>query len=358
MGDEQDGIRTDTGLPPALVGAAVYQGVPIVMRSAFNSIPHGLAMLTMSGEPIRESYGTPLGDLAGFTRHEVHAIQDFAKQQGVTMPIVAGAAGGEGGEMIDKLGPLRKLLARISGDVAEEDVIPHIALSTSSVPHALHEIGHASSIAGSDQLRRVFQGLGKTLGQSSAIGSILRAALAGSVLAPPNEDSSKTRQFVYDHAPELVGATMVPELLEEGRASVKALQGAASHGPGVAKTLLELAPAFGTYAAAAAAPVFATVLARRIVAALEARRQNEAKTAAAEQGNEVKAPGALRADASSAWQIGMNPPKPKTIGPTSRIGTNPGGSATAKPPSKTSYFKDQLDSLNSPQRGSRLATTV
>jgi hypothetical protein len=80
------------------------------------------------------------------------------------------------------------------------------------------------------------------------------------------------------------------------------------------------------------------------------------KRAAADPNAQVKAPGALRTSASSAWNIGMNPPKPKTIQPTTKPGAEASSRAIAKPPSKTSYYKDVLSSLNDPQRGSRLAT--
>lgn len=357
MADENNTVE------PALAGAAVYQGLPIIAGPVLSDLPHTLATLVASGNKIDAPMGTPLSRIAEFTRAEVDAIKGFARQQGVTIPIVAGGPGGEGAMMVDNAGPLRKLLLRITGELpaGTPDVVPHIALNQASVPHALHEIGHASPIAGSDRLRRIFQGLGKAIGQGSMTGNVLRAAIAGNVFAPPDENASGVRRFVYDQAPALVGATMVPELLEEGRASLKALRGARQFGPGIGRTLLELVPAYGTYVAGAAAPVLATILAKRIVQALRKRNASptaapEEKNASAAPGAEVKAPGVLRASAASAWKIGENPPKPKTIGPNSNIGSSAAGRAPAKPPSKTAYYKDMLDTLYNPQRGSRLAT--
>ncbi len=354
--DEED--RQRSPIPAALAGTAIYEGLPIVAAPLLSDVPHGLATMVMSGEPIESEFGTPISRLAEFTRSEVNAIQDFARQQGVSVPIMAAGPGLESGYFIDHQGPLRRLMSRVTGDAeGAADVVPHIALSQGSVPHALHEIGHASPIAGSDQLRHTFQGIARMLGQGSGIGNVLRGVIAGNVIAPPGDDASPMRQFAYNNAPALVGATMVPELIEEGRASLKALQGSREFGPGILRTLAELAPAFGTYVASAAAPVLATILAKHVVTALRGAAANEAtKTAAAAAGAEVKAPGALRASASSAWQVGMNPPKPKTIEPNARIGDAASGRATAKPPSKTSYYKDMLGSLYNPARGSRLAT--
>lgn len=354
MDDDED-TDDSPSVPPALAGAAVYEGVPIVMAPMLSDIPHAVATMAMSGDPIDASFGTPLSRIAEFTRSEVNTLQNFARQQGVDVPMVAAGKGLDSGYFIDRQGPIRRLLASITGDAAEAgEVVPHIALSTSSMPHAMHEIGHASPILGSDELRRNFQALGRTMGQGSLIGNLVRAAIAGNALMPPGQDASTVRQFAYNNAPALVGATMVPELLEEGRASLKAIQGAREHGTGVLRTIAELTPAFGTYVASAAAPVIATIIAKHVANVLRGAGDKE-KTAAPMPGAEVKAPGALRASASSAWNIGQNPPKPKTIGPKP-MGSDASGRATAKPPSKTSFYKDMLSSLYNPGRGSRLAT--
>lgn len=70
---------------------------------------------------------------------------------------------------------------------------------------------------------------------------------------------------------------------------------------------------------------------------------------AAAVGNEVRAPGILRTQASASWRVGGNPPRPKS--------TRPGKAKdmpTAKPPSKTSFFSDMAESLADPKRGFRI----
>lgn len=368
MADEREDVdvQGELGIAPALAAAAAFEGLPRVMSPLTSDVPHGLAKMLMTGVPLEATAGTPLGRLSEFTREEARAISDFAKRQGVTVPIIAAGPGFESGYFMDRPGVLRRLLMRVAGEPAGE-VVPHIGLSRSSVPQALHEIGHASPIAGSHDLRRVLQSMGKTLGTGSLIGHLVRGGIAASTAVAPKEDAP-VHQFIYDNAPALVAATTVPELAEEARASLKALRGARASGIGPGRALAELAPSFGTYVAAAAAPVFATILAKRIVEALRgaAAAKRDERTAELQEkvgaaGDvgaappQVKAPGLLRASANSAWRMGMNPPKPKSIGPGA-IGTPAKERAPAKPPSKTSFYKDLLQSLYSPGRGSRMAT--
>lgn len=363
MADEREDVdvQGELGVSPALAAAAAFEGLPRVLSPLTSDAPHGLAKMLMSGTPIEGKAGTPLGKISEFTREEARAIADYAKRQGVTVPIIAAGPGFESGYFMDRPGLLRRLLMRVAGEPAG-DVVPHIGLSRSSVPQALHEIGHASPIAGSHDLRRALQSMGKTLGTGSLVGHLVRGGIAASTAVAPKEDA-RVHQFVYDNAPALVAATTVPELAEEARASLKALRGARASGIGTGRALAELAPSFGTYVAAAAAPVFATILAKRIVEALRgaaaAKRDERAvelqeKVAAPMPGAEVKAPGLLRASASSAWRMGASVPKPKSIGPGT-IGTPAKTREPAKPPSKTSFYKDLLQSLYSPGRGSRMA---
>lgn len=363
--DEDSTIEDESDKPsvsPALAGAAVYAGSPAVMGPMFG-LPFLAAKGLQSGVPIEADIGTPIQRLAEFTKEEVRAIRGFAEERGVTVPIVRGAdelAGG-GSYFADADTPLSRLISKIT---KEPRVPTHIGLANTSVPQALHEIGHASPIFGSDKLRQALLTLSHGLGQTSNIGHVLRLGLASSVFVPPTEDSSPTRQFLYNNAPALVGATMVPQLLEEARASTNAMRGAREFGPGLARTFAELGPNFATYLAGAAAPVIATILAKRVVAALRDRfsqdpqqaAEGETKTSAPMPGNEVKAPGILRSSASSAWKVGGNPPKPKTIPPNATPGSLAGGRATAKPPSKTSFYKDLISTLYNPARGSRLST--
>ena len=352
MSDEDERSDERPSVSPMLAGMAAYEGLPILAAPLLGDVPYGLAKLVMSGEPIQAKYNTPISQLAEFSRSEARAIRDFAERQGVTLPIVAAGPGRDSGYMYDPAKPIQRLIDRLSGESSRP---PHIGLASSSVPHAMHEIGHATPLAGSDTLRRTFQSLGNVLSQGSMIGNLIRSGLVANALIPPGEDASDTRRFLYENAPAAVGATLLPELAEEGRASYHAIRGAGKYGPGVLRTVAELTPAFGTYLAAAAAPIIATVLAKRIAEALRHRGETP-KTAAPMAGAEVKAPGLLRTGASSAWHIGESPPKPKTISPAARIGTEGRERAAAKPPSKTSFYKDLLESLYNPQRGSRLAT--
>lgn len=366
-GSVEEDVRSELGISPTLAAAAAFEGVPRVLAPVLSDAPHGLAKFLMSGQPIEAGVGTPLGRLSEFTRSEAKAISDFARKQGVDLPIIAAGKGFESGYFMDNPGPIRSLLLRLAGEPASE-VVPHIGLNRSSIPQAFHEIGHASPIAGSHDLRRTLQSLGKTIGTGSSIGHLLRAGLASSALMPPDEDSSRAHRFIYENSPALVAATTLPELAEEARASYKAVRGAREAGYGTLKVLGELAPSFGTYVAAAAAPVIATLLAKKLVEVLrssakdraerrmerlEARRYD--KYAAPMSGAEVKAPGLLRTSASAAWRMGTSPPKPKSIGPGA-VGTPAKERAQAKPPSKQSFYKDMLESLYNPARGSRLAT--
>jgi hypothetical protein len=349
-----------TGISPALAGAATFEGVPRVFRHALEDAPHGLSSLLASGKPITAEFATPLRRIAEFTRGEVSAIQDFARRSGVTAPIVAGHESIPSGYFFDPdllSSRLGRLMMRLGGK-KPGNVAMHIGLSRSSVPHALHEIGHASPVLGSHGARRALQGIGSLLGAGSSIGGLARMGLAGSVLLPPGEDASATRQFLYDKAPVLVGATFAPELLEEGRASMRALRGARKAGVGVLNTAKELAPAFSTYLGAAAAPILATLIAKKVVRALRGEDDDDGqeKQGAARAGAEVKAPGILRTSAASAWNIGgPTPPKPKSIKPNARIGDPARTRAPAKPPSNRAYHKDLLASLYNPQRGFRIS---
>jgi hypothetical protein len=354
-------LKKELGVSPALAGAAVHEGLPMITRHLWQDAPVGLANILASGTEIKSDAGTPLKNIAEFTRKEVKAIQNFARESGVKVPIIAGLdpelRKAKVGYFADPDMPaekLKRVIARLFGAEGKAMAPSHVGLARSSVPHALHEIGHAAPIAGSHRARRVLQDVGSMMGRGMP-GTLSRLALAGNVLAPPDEDASSARQFAYKNAPALVGATFLPELLEEGRASGRAIAGARRHGLGTLKAIKELAPAFGTYAAAAAAPVLATLIAKNLVKALHAR--GEEKKAAAKPGTEVKAPGILRNSASSAWHIGgQTPPKPKSIKPNSRLDATARGRTQSKPPSNREYHKDLLKSLYNPQRGFRIAT--
>jgi len=293
----------------------------------------------MTGAPrILATAGTPLKDLAEFTRQEIDDLTAFAARRGVTADMVAGQA------RFDL--PSTDRRSGSSFNQAENQ----IRIRRGSVPEVMHEIGHASPIAGSESLRRSWQGIASQLG-SGPIGKVIRALLIANVVSPDGAEGTGARPFAAAHAPGLVAATYVPELIEEARATATAMAGARKFGPGAMAVAREMLPAFGTYAAHAAGPVIGTLLAQKIVQAL--RNRDGEKRAAAMIGKEVQSPGILRSSASSAWRMGVNVPKPKTTTP----GTSPEGKArgvpTAKPPSKTAYFSDVIKSLNNPQRGFR-----
>lgn len=351
--DEKDKeVYRALGISPAVAGTAAYLGSE-KLTSQLGEIPMSLAKAVeeRTSIPIKSKKGTPLQEIAEFTRREAETIRDFAKAQGVKVPILAAPDAKSAYFAFEKL-PLGGLLT------PGEYITPraHIGLRRTSLPSAMHEIGHASPVFGSHRLRRGLQNIARMFrpaghgGPGGLPGEISRGALLANTVLKPSEESSKLRQVAYEHAPLLVGATFAPELIEEGRATAKALRGAQKAGVPMSKMLAELAPSFGTYVARAAAPILATVFAKKLVEALHSAAKENEKTA------EVRAPGLLRTPASAAWRIGGTPPKPKTTnpkwGPTSKAKIM----EPAKPPSNQAYYHDLLDSLYNPSRGIRLAT--
>ena len=345
MSDEDDPVPQfnqnvlPAGLAALLAGLEGGEHGLNAVRGAFNR--------TQEGYPqILEEEGTPLRDLAQFTRQEVDDLTNFAASKGVTGKIVAGGEGPAGAAFYER-GILEKLLDRLSPG-SKPSLGERVGLRSTSMPVAMHELGHASPILGSAKLRDVWQGMGNALA-GDIQGGALRTLLIGNALAP--KEDGGVRGFAQEHAPALIAATYTPQLLEEARATANALRGAVQYGPGIAAVARELLPAFGTYAAAAAIPAGATLLAQKIVQALRGR--GEEKSAAPMPGKEVQSPGILRASADAAWHTGLSAPKPKTTKPN----TNPEGRAKetvkAKPPSKTAYFSDTIKSLYNPQRGYR-----
>jgi hypothetical protein len=277
--------------------------------------------------------GTPLSELAEFTRKEVEDLTSFAASRGVTANMVAGDLGKDVGR----------------GSYFDR-AKNKIGIRRGSVPEVMHEIGHATPIGGSSSLRNVWQNIATVLGGKP--GDLARALLIANALSPDSEDSDG-RAFASDHAPGLIAATYAPELIEESRATAGALMGARRFGPGVAATARQLLPHLGTYAAHAASPVLGTLLAQKVMEAL--RNRGEEKKAEVTAGKEVQSPGILRAPASSAWHMGVSVPKPKSIKPNSSPTARAKETPKAKPPSKTAYFSDVVKTLNNPQRGFRQA---
>jgi hypothetical protein len=301
-----------------------------------------LLQVLQSGDPLpAESHGQPIEALPQFSKKELGAIGDLARAQKIDVPIVAGpvTAHVRPSAYDETIGRLLEVI----GVETRNEVVPHITLARTSVPQAMHEIGHAST----PPLAPVWRFFVDA--SRSMPGLLARGALGALALTPPDVDTSDRRRWAYQHAPALMAATYAPQLLEEGRATMKALEGARRFGPGVGAALKELAPALGTHVGAAAAPVLATVLAQRLVKYLYDRAGDTRKTAAAEP----KMSGALRAPAASAWHMGAYP-KPKAT-PPRRLGQPAQGMPAAKPPSNRAYHQDVTKSMNDPAHGVRVS---
>jgi hypothetical protein len=356
------------GIAPVTLGSLAYLGTPVYL-SPLQMIANTLEEGARSGVAIESAPGTKLKNIAEFTDDEVKQIAAFAKRQGVKVPILAAHPHFQGNAYFQsKPSLMERVIRRFAKpeDVAKLDKAlppkPHIGLGQSSVPTALHEIGHATSLPGGAATNAISREMRRTIfhPHMQTIGSAL---LAANLLSRPDEDSSEVRQFAYEHAPALTAAMQVPGLAEEARASYHAIRGARDVGVSTGQVIKELAPAFGTYVAKAAIPVLAIMLAKKVMEALhrqgeEIQQAEEAAPAEEKQamaGAEVKAPGLLRNAASAAWRMGSSAPKAKTTvpgGPAARARSNP----VAKPPSKNAFYRDMLESLYNPQRGARLTT--
>lgn len=368
------------GFAPRAAVAAAYAGAPALTNAMLVGMPGKLTNLLRSGQAIDAEYGTPIEDIAAFSKQDVGAIRAFAAEKGVDVPIVAegGILGGNSGA-VPAPSRLNEILAGLSGRELPES---HIALDSTSVPAAMHEIGHLAPASKSKLLSALYGEAKQDLSPRGPIGHIARGAVAVNAFAPPGEGASRTRRFAYDHAPELVGATYLPELIEEGRATAQAVMGAKKYGPGAAAALRELLPAFGTYLGGAASAVLATLLAKKLGKTLsdhvnEQKDAHEhektggdplyglgrgvlAKVAAGLKMpvHEVESPGALRAGAASAWRIGGAAPKPKTTTPSGGGRSHAKSMPTPKPPSNHAYHQDTIKSMNDPARGARLSKPI
>jgi hypothetical protein len=234
-----------------------------------------------------------------------------------------------------------------------------IGLSSSDAPTAFHEFGHAAK---ADLLTRA----AAATHPHGMIGGGLRMGFLVGALAHPE---NKPGKFVHDHAAMLTGLTELPLLMEELRASYSALKGLHAVGgrAAVKGGLKVLAPALATYLASAASHVGGVALARHLAGGSE-----QTKTAAptANLGVTPKAPAAkmptlkagpapkvtgqlrLSATAANATPVGQLKPKTTPPHPGSREGNFP-GIAAAKPPSLTGFYRDSLDSMSAPTRGTR-----
>lgn len=343
--EEAKRVQKTLGFNPSYATLAAGLGA-----QSLGSWPHGIMeALDPIADPGRPLKNTPMGvqisELADFTHREAKAIRQFAKEQGVKIPIVASDV-----DYFTKgTGRFDNLLRRLGRDVP--DIPEHIGLRTTSIPTAFHEISHAKPIAGSKTLRDAWQYLAHSLDRGS-VGGALRMALLAGAAAPTGE--SDTRRFIQENAPALMGATYAPGLLEELRATTGMVRGMSRQGLGGARGALAMAPALGTYIVPAVASVLGALLAKRLGSSLrDAAAARQEKTAA--DPGELKAPGALRLPASSAWRMSSSAAKPKTTTPQVKGTPVAKDQAKANLPQKNSFYRDLLTSLYNPQRGFRMA---
>lgn len=327
-------LKEQLGYHPAFVGSAALAGGEALGKvHPVSLLSQLLYRATEGGRPIPEDmYGLEVDDLlgrlgAGFTSKEMGAIKKMRKAKGLQrVPIVAGP---EAQAMPIDLDDIR-----LAGRTLVEGSPRYVMLRSTSVPVAMHELGHVTPV-----LRGKVPGLNKAwhLGGSLAASPLVRWPLMAQVLAPPGDDAGPVRRFAYEHAPELVAASYAPTLLEEMRASGHALHGAHKYGPGALRAAKELAPAFGTYLATGLLPpILATLLGKKLIQHLYKKDKEEmpekqasglramvkmyhVKQAMAAQ--PVKPSGALRNSLSVAYTA--KPPRPDSTPVKGLRGTKP-----------------------------------
>jgi hypothetical protein len=144
---------------------------------------------------------------------------------------------------------------------------------------ALHELGHAADYTGSTLGK--LRAIAEPVFRSAALASVPIALIAGDELAKaiPGTVDDRAIQFLQDHAPAVMGATLAATTLyPEAKASVLALQhiGKMEGRAAVGASLKKLLPLWGSYLLHAIPPVVGMALARKYMR--EARARNE-KTA-------------------------------------------------------------------------------
>jgi len=362
VGDTEAGLDIPPAIPSIAAMLATLHAGKLVRRASGRAMQRSVA-----GAPAMvATAGTPLDRIAAFTSKEVQDLNAFAASKRVTAPIMAAGPPLHGNAYYKPESKLLKALVRGNPDAEREMIAAlrsrgiaggldeHIGLGINSVPVAMHEIGHATPIFGSTRLRNAVQTLAGV--SRSPIGGAARMLMMANALSAQKDEESSLRTYTRDNAPALIAASAAPYVFEEARANTHALLGARKYGPGVGAAARQLLPAFGTYVAAAAAPVLATIAAQKLMEYLRARGQaQQEKQAAPTAGKEVQAPGILRASASAAWRTGLSAPKPKSTKPSTGPGQRAKDIPTARPPGKTGFFSDMVKTLNNPQRGFRLA---
>lgn len=332
----------------AVAGVGAYVAMPNMLRP-LTELAQALVEKHTTGSPIKAPVGTALEDIAAFTRREAETIKAFAVEKGVKVPIIAAGPHAPSSYFAQERGGLDALYDDWKGRTGPKP-ISHIGLTRGSVPQAMHEVGHASPIMGSHSARRGFQSILGPLDKGSRFGTVLRGILLANVVAPPKGGSSPLRHRAYEYAPHIMAASVAPSLIEEARATTKAVMGAKKHGVGAKKVLRELAPALATHGAKAITPVLAILVAKHLAKLIGGGAEKKA----AAYGAEVKAPGALRVGASAAWYPTGQPPKPKSTTPSRNPTLRAKETPVAKPSAKTAFYKDMVKSLHNPGRGSRI----
>lgn len=339
----------------ALAGGAAYAKMPDIL-APITKLPLDILESRRTGVPIAAELGTPLEQLAEFTRQEANTLKAFAAEQGVKVPIVAAGPEDLGRSYFaQERGGVHSLYDKLRGRTVKSPV-SYIGLGQSSMPSAMHEIGHASPILGSHSARRGFQSILGPLGHTTPAMKGLRAALLANVLMPPKEKIrgtegalGKARHAAYEHAPAVVAATVAPQLLEEARASMHALRGAQRHGIGTEKALRELVPAFASHAAKAVTPVLAILVAKKLSQFLGGTEKTSAAAPAPPKPEKQ-----LKKPPSTAWPSMGSAPKPKTDRPSTSPSHHAKGRAPAKPRLPTKFYSDMMKQLRG--GGARIAT--
>jgi len=106
--ERRKALREEFDIPSAIAAAASYEGLPILTRPILEKLPMGIAEGLMSGQKITAEAGTPLSRIAKFTRGEVRAIENFARESGVKVPIVSLPTVRAGGAFIDPTTPITR----------------------------------------------------------------------------------------------------------------------------------------------------------------------------------------------------------------------------------------------------------
>jgi len=337
-------IRKRLGYHPGFVGgAALIGGETVNQLHPASLISALLAEVTKGGKKIpRSMHNFPVDDplfgrLAGFSGKDLRSISKFKKSQlGSKAPIIPVLGGSESHAVPlgDPMGGLINFGKRVE-------------LDRTSVPVAMHEIGHVTPVLGGGH-----PNLNVAWHAGTALSKLLKYPLMAQVLTPPDDDSSRLREFAYDHAPELVAAAYMPTILEEMRATGHALKGAHRYGPGALTAAKELVPALGTYVASGLLPsVLATILAKKLVKHLYDTERDDSSTKEASSlgsmaraymkcaGASMKPSGALRNSMSIAYN--NTPPSPQTtpVGGPQKVKADATG-VKPRAPSKTRFYND------------------